>query len=165
MLNLTRREAVLAAIGATALAVPALADKSKEKNQEGLDAVRDLLKAHNDAFTSQDLEGVMATLSHECVIMGTAPGELWGGHKEIIEAYRHFFEDFDKGKQTFETLWHDGNVGPAGAWMMSVSKVTMTKGTDTKEFGLNLSVTCEKHKGQWKIRAMHFSNLTGAVGA
>lgn len=43
---------------------------------------------------------------------------------------------------------------------MSMSKVSFSKGSAKTEFGLNLSIACEKHDGKWLIRAMHFSNLT-----
>jgi uncharacterized protein (TIGR02246 family) len=158
-MNLTRREAVLAAVGAAALAVPAAAKKDDDKKNDSTKALRALLKAHNEAFTSHDLDGVLATLAPDCAIMGTGPGELWVGHEEIKEAYSHFFEDFDKGQQQFESLWHHGNVGDNGAWLMTVSKVTLEKGSKEDEFGLNLSLTCEQKKGKWLIQAMHFSNL------
>lgn len=157
-MNLTRRDAMLAALGASALAIPAMA-KEKSKEPE-LAVLRDLLKSHDKAFTAHDMKGVLATLSEDCVLMGTAPGELWIGHDEISGAYEHFFEGFDKGEQSFEHVWHDGNIGPAGAWFMAMSKVTVTKDGEKSEFGLNLSLTCEKHDNKWLIRAMHFSNPT-----
>lgn len=164
--NITRRNAVLAAaVGAAALAVPALAQTKDKQPDPSVEVLRALLKAHDTAFTNQDLKGVLATLSPECALMGTTPGELWIGHEEISTAYKHFFEDFDKGKQSFEHLWYDGNVGPAGAWLMTVSKVTLTKDSKSSDFGLNLSITCEKHDDEWLIRAMHFSNPTGSKRA
>jgi uncharacterized protein (TIGR02246 family) len=162
-MNLTRREAVLAAVGAAALAVPASAKKNEKT--ESVDALRALLKAHNEAFTAHDMKGVLATLDADCIMMGTGPGELWIGHEEVKDAYDHFFSDFDKGDQTFESLWHKGNVGEQGAWLMTVSKVTIQKNSEKTEFGLNLSLTCEKHKDKWLIKAMHFSNVTGGEKA
>ena len=99
----------------------------------------------------------------DAVMMGTGPGELWVGQDEIRNAYTHFFEDFDPGKQSFESLWHHGNVGPQGAWLMNVSKVSMTRGSSTTEFGLNSSLVAVKADGKWLIQAMHFSNLTPAT--
>ena len=160
-MNLTRRDAMLAAIGVSALALPALAQEKVKNTDPSVDVLKELLKSHDKAFTAHDRKGVLATLSEDCVLMGTAPGELWIGHEEITGAYEHFFEGFDKGGQKFEHLWYDGNVGPAGAWFMAMSKVTVTKDGEDSEFGLNLSLNCEKHDGKWKIRSMHFSNPTG----
>ncbi len=166
MTNLTRRNAVLAAaVGAAVLAVPAMAKTKDTQPDPSVEVLRALLKAHDQAFTDHDMKGLLATLSPECVLMGTSPGELWVGHDELTEAYKHFFADFDKGKQNFEHLWYDGNVGPAGAWLMTTSKVTLTKGKKSSEFGLNLSLTCEKHDDKWLIRAMHFSNPTASTKA
>lgn len=162
MNELSRREATLAALGAVALAVPAMSLPAEAGPRDSVEALKALLKAHDDAFTAHNLQGVLATLSPRCALMGTGPGELWVGHKEIGEAYTQFFKDFDPGKQSFEMLWHDGNMGPMGAWLMVKTKVTMTKGAAKSEFGLNVSIACEKHAGKWLIRGMHFSNLTPA---
>ena len=159
-MNLTRREDVMAVVGAAALTMPAMADMKEEEKNDSTEALRALLKAHNEAFTAHDMKGVLATLASDCTIMGTGPGELWIGHDEIKGAYEHFFEDFDKGEQQFESLWHHGNVGPHGAWLMTISKVTLEKDSEKSEFGLNLSLVCEKKKKDWLIQAMHFSNVT-----
>ena len=159
-MNLTRRDAILAAIGASALALPVMAKEKDQEPDAALDVLKELLKAHDKAFSSHDMDGVLATLSKDCVLMGTAPGELWIGHDEIRGAYEHFFEGFDEGGQKFEHVWYDGNIGPAGAWFMAMSKVTIIRDAEQSEFGLNLSLNCEKHDGKWKIRSMHFSNAT-----
>jgi uncharacterized protein (TIGR02246 family) len=161
MSDLSRREAALAALGAAALVFPAMAGSAEAAPQGSLEALKALLEAHNKAFTAQNMNGVLATMAPNCVLMGTGPGELWTGHKEIANAYQHFFKTFDPGKQSFENLWHDGAVGPMGSWLMAISKVTLVKGDKKTEFGLNLSMACERLSGKWLIRAMHFSNLTG----
>jgi ketosteroid isomerase-like protein len=73
-----------------------------------LDQIRVLLKAHDEAFTSQDLNGVMACFTEKASIMGTGPGEIWSGPDEIKVAYEHFFEGFDKGEQKFEYQFRIG---------------------------------------------------------
>lgn len=162
-MDLSRRQAALAALGALALATPAVAHAAE--SEESVEELKALLAAHNKAFTAHDLKGVLATLSPKIAVMGTAPGELWVGHQEVSSAYTHFFEDFDPGKQHFEDLWHQGNVGPNGAWLMTMSKVTFTKGGAKTEFGLNMSILCEKEAGRYLVRAMHFSNLTAPATA
>jgi len=156
-----RKVAFAAALGAMAAATPALAQGDKPSPE--VEALKALLDAHDKAFSAQDLKGVLALFSPNATILGTGPGEIWGGHGEIAAAYGHFFEDFDPGKQKVEPLWRDGHVLGDMAWLMAVTKVTMTKGARTVEVGINLSVTFEKAAGKWLIRAMHFSNLTGGV--
>ncbi len=67
-----------------------------------MEPIRALLRAHDEAFTNQDLEGVMACFSEKAAIMGSGRGEIWSGPEEIKVAYQHFFEGFDKGEQKFE---------------------------------------------------------------
>jgi uncharacterized protein (TIGR02246 family) len=161
---LPRRKAVLAtALGALAFATPALAQKRKAGTGAEVDALQALLDSHDRAFTAHDMKGVLALFAPDATILGTGPGEIWSGPTEIKEAYEHFFSDFDAGKQQVDLLWHDGHVLGKMAWLMSVTKVTMTKGTATSEVGINLSVVFERIAGAWLIRAMHFSNLTGCA--
>lgn len=154
-----RRVAFAVALGAIAAATPSFAEGGKPSPE--VEALKALLDAHDKAFSAQDEKGVLALFAPSATILGTGPGEIWGGHDEIATAYRHFFEGFDAGKQKVESLWRDGHVLGEMAWLMAVTKVTMTKGANTAEIGINLSVTFEKAAGKWLIRAMHFSNLTG----
>lgn len=156
-MQLSRREAALAAVGLATLALPAAA---KDKG-ESVESLRALLQAHDKAFTTQDIKGVLATFHPQAVVMGTGHGELWVGHEEIEIAYSQMFEDFDKGKQSIESLWHDGGVGPEGAWLMSLCKVNTSKGGNQSEFGINVSMACVQKDEQWLIRALHISNPTG----
>lgn len=161
-MTLPRREAALAvALGAIAATTPALA-RGQSPGPE-VEALKALIDAHDKAFTAQDVKGVLALFAPNATILGTGPGEIWGGHEEIAVAYGHFFEDFDPGQQKIEALWRDAHVLGDMAWLMAVTKVTMTKGARTVEVGINLSVTFEKAAGKWLIRAMHFSNLTGGA--
>jgi len=102
---MNRREAIIAGMASLAATVTvpiaANAESSETANPE-LDQVRALLKAHDEALTNQDLDGVMACFSEKAAIMGSGPGEIWSGPDEIKVAYQHFFEGFDKGKQKFE---------------------------------------------------------------
>ena len=159
---LPRRKAVLAAaLGAIAFATPALAQVRKAGPEAEVDALQALLDAHDRAFTAHDMKSVLALFAPNATVLGTGPGEIWSGSAELQQAYEHFFADFDAGKQQVELLWHDGHVLGEMAWLMSVTKVTMTKGTAASEVGINLSVVFERSAGSWLIRAMHFSNLMG----
>src|SRR6186713_3126218 len=98
---MNRRESLitgLAAVAAVATLNSSAQAQDKADNPQ-LDAIRALLKAHDDAMTSHDLKGVMATLSDKASIMGSGPGEMWVGPEEIKDAYEHFFQGYDKGQQ------------------------------------------------------------------
>src|SRR5215831_1453877 len=113
---MNRREAVLtglASLAATVAAPPAAKSQTSESEDENpeLEPIRALLKALDGAFSNQDLDGVMATLSEKAAIMGNGPGEIWSGPDEIKAAYQHFFEGFDRGQQSFDYEFHLGQVG------------------------------------------------------
>ena len=161
---MNRREAIIAGMaGLTAtVAVPLAADaQSSEKANPELDQIRALLRAHDEAFTNQDLNGVLACFDEKAAVMGTGPGEIWSGPDEIKVAYQHFFEGFDKGKQKFEYQFRIGGLSSEMGWMMTSGNVTYEK--EGKEFAypLNLSLTVSKKSGKWLFDAMHFSTLTG----
>ena len=163
---MNRREAIIAGVtgitAAVATASAADAESSQEANPD-LDQIRALLKAHDQAFTNQDLNGVMACFTENASIMGTGPGEIWSGPDEIKVAYQHFFEGFDKGEQKFEYQFRIGGATSDMGWLMASGNVTGKK--DGKEFAfpLNVSITIAKKQDKWLVAAMHFSTLTGAA--
>lgn len=163
-MTLPRREVALgAALGALAVATPALAQQAKAGPAAEVDALKRLLDAHDQAFSAHDRKGVLALFAPNATVLGTGPGEIWGGPEEIGVAYDHFFMGFDAGKQKVEALWRDAHVLGDMAWLLAVTKVSMTKGAATIEAGINLSLVFEKIAGTWLIRTLHFSNLTGGV--
>src|ERR1700741_2586497 len=110
---MNRREAIIAGISVAAASVAAASSAAAESAQEAnpeLDQVRTLLRAHDDAFTNHDMEGVLACYTEKAAIMGSGPGEIWSGPDEIKAAYQHFFEIFDKGEQKFEYQFRIGGV-------------------------------------------------------
>ena len=161
---MNRREAIAGIASITAaVAVASRADaESSEGANPDLTQIRALLRAHDEAFTNHDLNGIMACLAKKAAIMGSGPGEIWSGPGEIKVAYEHFFEGFDKGQQKFEYQFRIGGVTSEMGWMMTAGNVNGKK--DGKEFAfpLNLSLTVSKKEGKWLIAAMHFSTLTGA---
>ena len=164
---MNRREAVIAAmagLAATAAVAPSADAETSEGTNPDLDQIRALLRAHDEAFTNHDLDGIMASLTEKAAIMGTGPGEIWSGPDEIKVAYQHFFEGFDKGEQKFQYQFRIGGVTSDMGWLMASGNVTGKK--DGKDFAypLNISLTVAKKEGKWLIAAMHFSTLTGAAG-
>ena len=150
-------------VGITAVVgvAPTADAQASEGDNPELEQIRALLRAHDEAFTNQDLNGIMACLTEKAVIMGTGPGEIWSGAAEIKVAYEHFFEGFDKGEQKFEYQFKIGGLTSEMGWLMAAGNVTGKK--DGKEFAfpLNISLTVAKKDSKWLIAAMHFSTLTG----
>ena len=161
---MNRREAVVAALAAvttsTVLSGPARAETSE--NPE-LETIRQLLHAHDEAFTNQNLDGVLDCLAPKAVLMGSGPGEVWSGTDEIKSAYEHFFKGFDKGEQHFEYQFRFGGLSSEMGWLVTAGNVTGKKNGKDLAFPLNLSLVVTKEGDQWKIAAMHFSTLTGTA--
>ena len=160
---MNRRDSIytgLAAIAAVATLNSTAQAQDKAANPQ-LEAIRALLKAHDDAMTNHDLKGVMATLSEKAAIMGTGPGEMWVGPEEIKDAYEHFFQSYDKGQQEFEYKFKHGGLGADMGWLMASGNVKAKKDGKAVTFPLNVSLTVSKAGDQWKIASRHFSTLTG----
>jgi uncharacterized protein (TIGR02246 family) len=160
---MNRREAFVGIATITAAVVAADragAETSEEGNPE-FDQVRALLRAHDEAFTNQDLSGVLACFDEKAAVMGTGPGEIWSGPEEIKAAYQRFFETFDKGDQKFEYQFRIYRLSSEMGWLMTSGNVNGKKDGKEFTFPLNLSLTVGKTDGKWLIAAMHFSTLTG----
>jgi uncharacterized protein (TIGR02246 family) len=159
---MNRREAITAGVAAlSATAITTTGAQADEPDEDNLKKVRALLKAHDEALTNHDLEGVLATLTADATVMGTGPGEMWSGKEELTDAYEHFFMVFDKGEQNFEYHFREGALDDDMGWMMTSGNVTGKR--DGKEFTypLNISLSVAEDDDKWKIAAMHFSTLTG----
>src|SRR3984893_5678889 len=137
---MNRREAIIAGVVSIAATLPTVVNAAASENPE-VEPIRALLKAHDEAFTNHNLEGVMACLTEKAAIMGTGPGEIWSGPDEIKVAYEHFFQGFDKGEQKFDYQFRMGGLTSEMGWLMTAGNVNAKK--DGKEFAfpLNLSLT------------------------
>ena len=111
-------------------------------------------------MTNHDLEGVLATMAANAVIMGSGPGEVWASTADIKEAYGHFFEDFDKGAQDFTYHVRFGGLSAEMGWLMASGEVKGKKGGKEHAFPLNISLAVAKKGGKWQIASMHYSTLT-----
>ena len=162
---MNRRTAILAgASGLVAAAAVMPTGQAATAASPELEKIHALLKAHDDATTNHDLEGVMKCLTEKPAIMGSGPGEMWSGSEEVSDAYRHFFEGYDKGQQDFEYHFKVGDLGTDMGWLMASGNIKGMKDGKEVTFPLNVSLTVSKRGGDWKIAAMHFSTLTGAPG-
>jgi uncharacterized protein (TIGR02246 family) len=163
---MNRREAVIAGLTSLAAAVgvaSAAAEQPSDAESESpeLEPIRTLLNAYHTAFNNQDLEGVLATMTDKTTVMGTGPGEVWSGPDELKAAYRHFFEGFDMGQQTFDYEFSIGQVTGDSGWLMTSGNVGGTREGKDFTFPVNLSVVASKTGDKWVINAMHFSVLSG----
>jgi hypothetical protein len=74
---MNRREAIIAGMAGVTAAV-AVASTADAQGSEGanpdLDQIRALLRAHDEAFTNHDINGIMACFTEKAAIMGSGPG-------------------------------------------------------------------------------------------
>ena len=161
---MNRREALIAGVSSVAATVAvthmANAEETKDENPD-LDQIRALLKAHDDAFINQDMDGVLACFTEKAAIMGSGPGEVWSGPDEMKIAYEHFFKGFDKGEQKFAYEFWISGLSPEMGWLMTAGNVNGKKAGKALTYPLNISLTVVKKDQKWLIAAMHFSTLTG----
>ena len=111
-------------------------------------------------MSAHDLEAVLATFGDEAAVMGTGPGEMWQGKKELKTAYEHFFMVFDKTKQDFKYKFRVGGLSTDMGWLMASGEVVGERDGKKFAYPLNVSLMVDKSGEDWKIGAMHFSTLT-----
>ena len=142
--------------------MPAQAQTKKPTDPAAVEALKALFDTYHKAFSAHDLPAVIKLFSPDAVMIGTGPGEIWGGPEEIGTAHKNFFQLFDPGKQKQQAEFRDGHVLGDMAWLVAMSNVSLTKGVTTTEFGLNASAVFERTGGEWLIRVLHLSNVTSA---
>jgi ketosteroid isomerase-like protein len=123
-----------------------------------------LLQKHDQALNQKDLDALMSLYSTDdtTVLMGAGPGEKWVGKGEIGDAYKHFFQDFDKGSLTRDCFWKTSASNGDVAWLSAICKMGDSLKGRKREYGLNISAVFERQGGAWLIRSMGFSNPTGS---
>lgn len=153
----------LIAAGVAGISAAAVTSASSAENPE-LEAIRALLKKHDDATTAHDLDAVISCFPEDGAVMGTGPGEMWAGHEELKVAYKHFFMVYDKGEQSYAYDYRTGDLADDMGWLMTSGTIKGKK--DGKEFAypINVSLTVSKKDDGWKIASMHFSTLTSGEG-
>jgi ketosteroid isomerase-like protein len=147
---------LLLAAALLATSVPALAA------EEPAPGLREVFEAHEKAFSSHDLAGVMKLYApgDRTVMLGTGPGERWIGSAQIEDAYRHFFADFDPGTLQRMCPWVLSDVSGDVGWLSATCEYHDSLKGAHRAYALNVSVVLQKMDGAWKLRTMHFSNLT-----
>lgn len=165
---MNRKESILKGLaGLTAIAAltPKAAAAMPKADPSGLEEIRAVLKAHDDALTMHDLNGVLATMAPKAVIMGCGPGEIWSGTEEIKVAYRNFFQTFDKGHQEYRYHFRFGGLSPEMGWLTTSGEISGKKNGKPVAFPINVSLTTVKSRGAWRIASLHYSTLTGEGGS
>lgn len=156
-LSISRRTAVgAAAIGALALAVQPEAE-AKDKPHGLIEPLVAVLRAHDKAYMSHDVAGVLATMTDDVFLLGTGPAEIWKGKKEVAQAYERFFQDFEKDAETFEPEWVEGGIDGALGLFAATAMVKVTKDGKKGQFGMNISIAFNNVGGKWLIKALHYS--------
>ena len=117
----------LAGITTVASITPKAVAEDPQAENPALEVIRAVFKAHDDAMTKHDVEGVLATMAPNAVIMGTGPDEIWSGAEEIKEAYRHFFEGYDKGQQDFHYNFKFGGLSSEMGWLAVSGEINAKK--------------------------------------
>lgn len=145
----------LALVLSTSVAVILAAD-------EPAAGLREVFEAHEKAMNAHDLPGLMKLYApgDQAVVMGTIPQERWVGAAEIENAYGHFFEDFDAGTVERDCPWLTSEVDGDVGWVTATCIYRDSKDGTAREFALNVSSVLQKMDGDWKLRAMHYSNPT-----
>jgi uncharacterized protein (TIGR02246 family) len=165
---MNRRESILKSLAgitaAAALTSKASAAEPTTDNPE-LEAIRAVIKAHDDALSQHDLNGVLATMTPNAVVMGCGPGELWSGSAEIKDAYLKFFEGFDKGEQEYHYNYRFGGLSSDMGWLTTSGEIKGKKNGKPVAFPINISLTAVKSGGAWLIASIHYSTLTGEGGS
>ena len=134
---------------------------AEDAETELLNQVTTLLKQHDAAFTAQDIQGVIKTYisGPQIFLMGTGPGEIYRGTEGVEGAYNQFFTKFEKGTVGFTYHWLSAGSMDDFAWFAAEYTIKGKVKGEMKEVGFNVSGTLQKHKGKWRILAMHFSRL------
>jgi len=147
---------LLLAATLSACAVPAIAAETLHAG------MRALFDAHEKALDAHDLAGLMKLYApgEQTVVMGTVPGERWVGSVQIEDAYRHFFDDFDAGTLKRDCPWVVSEVSGDVGWLSATCNYEDSLKGKPRTYALNVSVVLQKLDGDWKLRAMHFSNPT-----
>jgi hypothetical protein len=101
----------------------------RELDPEEYHAVRDLWKAHSLAEDARDLDGLIATLTDDCVYEVVPTGHRWEGHDGARSFYRALLGAFpDVGFQLTDIV-----IGPQG--VCEEARLTGTHERDWLEYG------------------------------
>ena len=93
------------------------------------EAVRDLWKSHSLAEDARDLEGLIATLTDDCVYEVVPTGHRWEGHDGARSFYRSLLGAFSDVKFDLRDIV----IGPQG--VCEEARLTGTHERDWLEYG------------------------------
>lgn len=96
----------------------------RDVDSRELDRIRELWKAHSKAEDRRDLQGLLATLTEDCVYEFLPTGQRWEGHRGAARFYRELLSAFPDIR--FEL--NDIVIGPQG--VCEEARVTATHQRD-----------------------------------
>lgn len=100
----------------------------REVSVEEYEAVRKLWKAHSIAEDGRDLEGLIATLTHDCVYEVVPTGHRWKGHDGARAFYLSLLGAFPDVKLELQAIV----IGPQG--VCEEARLTGTHERDWLEY-------------------------------
>ncbi len=109
-------------------ALNANAGSAQTPDASTVNSIISLLTRHDQALNQKVLNTVMSLYAtgDTTVLMGAGPGEKWVGKDEISDAYKHFFQDFDKRSLAHVCFWKTGGAKGDIAWLTAISKMSDT---------------------------------------
>ncbi len=142
--------------------VPDLQPEAPVTDAQTIAEVVNLLTLHDQALNQHNLNAVIDLFApgDETVVIGTGLDERYLGKSGIMEAYSHFFQDFDKGTLAHDCYWKTGGTRGDLGWLTAMCKMSDSLAGRRRDYGLNVSAVLERMEDKWLIRSLHFSNLT-----
>lgn len=129
-----------------------------------VEAIKEMLTAHDNALNDHNVDGVMATFSTDpkVVLLGTGKGERFVGTEAIKNAYTEIVKGYDKGSFVPGCQWKEGGVDDSGkmAWFAATCDAKDTVKGAPREYTLNVSASAVKEAAGWRFIMMHMSNVT-----
>lgn len=101
---------------------------ARDPSPEEHEAIRSLWKAHSIAEDGRDLEGLIATLTPDCVYEVVPTGHRWEGHAGAREFYRALLGAFPD----VDFALRDIVIGPQG--VCEEARLTATHANDWLEY-------------------------------
>jgi uncharacterized protein (TIGR02246 family) len=127
-----------------------------------VDEIKAVLEKHDKALGEKNLDAVLETFAPapNTVVLGTGPGERWGGAQEIKVAYTEIFKDYDPGTMKVDCEWKTGNSDGTMAWLAATCVAKDSLKGKAREYPLNVSAAMVKQDGRWRFTMLHMSNPT-----
>lgn len=127
------------------------ADAATEKE------VLDVFFKYIDAYTNQDIEGVLEHFAgdEDVLVYGTGTDEKRRGLEEIRQQLERDFSQLKRSKVHF--TWHTVSAAGSVAWLTTEFTASYVVNNREMSFALRQTAVFEKRKGTWHIMHSHIS--------